>query len=229
MPPAEPLLRHRTSIATRRNGASWGRRRGQGSRCGGNDDEREGGIDARRPAASAFFSTLAHFPFFLKTQNQKTSTTEGVLFAEKDFNLPEHPEIPGVPNLQVIKLMQSLKSKEHVTERFAWRHYYWFLTDEGIEHLRGVLNLPAEIVPATLKKSTRPLERDSRPERGERGDRPPRREGGGFGGDRGGYRGGDRGDRPSFGRGGGGGDKEVAPGAYRPSFGRGGGGAAPPS
>ena len=51
--------------------------------------------------------------------------TEGVLFAEKDFNLAEHPEIEGVPNLQVIKLMQSFTSKEYVTERFAWRHYYW--------------------------------------------------------------------------------------------------------
>ena len=50
---------------------------------------------------------------------------EGVLFAEKDFNLKEHPEIPGVSNLQVIKLMQSFTSKELVTERFAWRHYYW--------------------------------------------------------------------------------------------------------
>ena len=26
---------------------------------------------------------------------------EGVLYAEKDFNLAEHPDIPGVPNLQV--------------------------------------------------------------------------------------------------------------------------------
>ena len=34
-----------------------------------------------------------------------------------------------------------------------------FLTDEGIEYLREYLNLPSEIVPATLKKSTRPLER----------------------------------------------------------------------
>ena len=49
---------------------------------------------------------------------------EGVLYAEKDFNLPKHPEI-DVPNLQVIKLMQSFRSKELVTERFAWRHYYW--------------------------------------------------------------------------------------------------------
>ena len=50
---------------------------------------------------------------------------EGVLYAEKDFNLAKHPEI-DVPNLQVIKLMQSFKSKELVTERFAWRHYYWY-------------------------------------------------------------------------------------------------------
>jgi hypothetical protein len=48
-----------------------------------------------------------------------------VLQAEKDFNLESHPEIEGVPNLHVIKLMQSFKSKELVTERFAWRHYYW--------------------------------------------------------------------------------------------------------
>jgi hypothetical protein len=48
-----------------------------------------------------------------------------VLQAEKDFNLASHPEIEGVPNLHVIKLMQSFKSKELVSERFAWRHYYW--------------------------------------------------------------------------------------------------------
>lgn len=120
---------------------------------------------------------------------------EGVLYAEKDFNLPEHPEIEGVSNLEVIKLMQSLKSKEYVSERYAWRHYYWFLTDSGIEFLREYLGLPSEIVPATLKKSTRPLERESRPSRGDR----PRR----FGDDRGGYRGG---------------DKAGAPGDYRPEF-----------
>jgi len=31
---------------------------------------------------------------------------EGVLVAKKDFNLPQHPEIEGIPNLQVIKAMQ---------------------------------------------------------------------------------------------------------------------------
>ncbi|KAK9902245.1 hypothetical protein WJX75_009322 [Coccomyxa subellipsoidea] len=154
---------------------------------------------------------------------------EGVLYAEKDFNLAEHPEIEGVPNLQVIKLMQSFVSKELVTERFAWRHYYWFLTDSGIDFLREYLNLPSEIVPATLKKSTRPLERGvgDRPPRRD-GDRPPRR-GFGEGPPGGGYREGREGGRSSFGRGAP--EKEGAPGAYRPEFGRGGygRGAAPPS
>jgi small subunit ribosomal protein S10e len=125
---------------------------------------------------------------------------EGVLFAEKDFNLPKHPEIEAATNLEVIKLMQSLTTKEYVTERYAWRHYYWFLTDSGIEYLREFLNLPSEIVPATLKKSTRPLERDSRP---PRGDRPPRRFDNDARGDsRGGYRS----------------EKAGAPGEYKPEF-----------
>jgi len=51
--------------------------------------------------------------------------SEGVLEATKDFNLPRHSEELDVPNLQVIKLMQSFTSLEYVTERFAWRHYYW--------------------------------------------------------------------------------------------------------
>ncbi len=131
---------------------------------------------------------------------------EGVLYAEKDFNLPKHPEIENVTNLEVIKLMQSFKSKELVSERYAWRHYYWFLTDKGIEYLREYLNLPSEIVPATLKKSTRPLEREgARPPRREGPPRFGDREGGGrFGGDRGGYRGGE--------------GKTGAPGEYRPEF-----------
>ncbi|CAM6094744.1 unnamed protein product [Calypogeia fissa] len=149
---------------------------------------------------------------------------EGVLYAKKDYNAPKHPEI-DVPNLQVIKLMQSFKSKEYVKESFAWRHYYWYLTNDGIEHLRTYLNLPSEIVPATLKKSARP---PSRPMGGPGGDRPPRGPPrfGGEGGDRPrfsdreGYRGGAP--RGAPGAGFGGGDKGGAPGEYRPEF-RGGG------
>ncbi|EQC34270.1 30S ribosomal protein S10e [Saprolegnia diclina VS20] len=85
---------------------------------------------------------------------------EGVMVGKKDFALPKHGEV-DVPNLQVIKLMQSLVSRGYVKETFNWQWYYWYLTAEGLEYLRAYLHLPAEIVPATLKK---PAARPSRPQ-----------------------------------------------------------------
>ncbi len=41
--------------------------------------------------------------------------------------------------------LQSLKSRAYVTEQFAWRHYYWYLTNEGIQYLRDYLHLPPEV------------------------------------------------------------------------------------
>ena len=79
---------------------------------------------------------------------------EGVMVAKKDFHAPKHPELP-VPNLHVIKALQSLKSRGYVTEAFSWRHYYWYLTNEGIQYLRDFLHLPPEIVPATLRRQTK--------------------------------------------------------------------------
>ena len=100
---------------------------------------------------------------------------EGVMVAKKDFNLPKHPSI-NVPNLQVIKLMQSLKSRNYVTEQFNWQYYYYYVTDEGIEYLREYLGLPAEIVPNTLaRQAARPMTRPGAgPERGPRADRGDR-------------------------------------------------------
>merc|ERR1711977_547392 len=137
---------------------------------------------------------------------------EGVMVAKKDCNKAKHddPELP-VRNIYVIKLLTSLKSRGYVTEKFSWQWYYWYLTNEGIEYLREYLNLPEEVVPNTLKKSSRPasrgVERDSRGSGGKGGwgdggkggrDDGYRRDFGGKGGDRdfGGKGGG-------FGRGGG--------------------------
>lgn len=36
---------------------------------------------------------------------------EGVLVAEKDFHKPIHPDLEGIPNLQVIKALQVLKRR----------------------------------------------------------------------------------------------------------------------
>lgn len=51
--------------------------------------------------------------------------------------------------------MQSLRSRQYVKEMVSWSHYYWYLTNAGVEHLRNILNLPSEIVPATLKTKAR--------------------------------------------------------------------------
>ena len=102
---------------------------------------------------------------------------EGVMVAEKDFHAPKHPELETIPNLQVtwtqflhmclirlvvqvIKALTSLKSRGYVKEQFAWRHYYWYLTNEGIQYLRDYLHLPPEIVPSTLKRQA---PRETRP------------------------------------------------------------------
>lgn len=78
---------------------------------------------------------------------------DGVMVAKKDKR-PQamHPEIEGVSNLQVIRAMGSLKSRGCVKETFAWRHFYWYLTNEGIVYLREYLHLPPEIVPASLQR-----------------------------------------------------------------------------
>ena len=60
-----------------------------------------------------------------------------MMVAKKDVHMPYHPELAdkNVPNLHVLKAMQSLKSRGYVKEQFAWRHFYspcWYLTNKGI-------------------------------------------------------------------------------------------------
>jgi small subunit ribosomal protein S10e len=88
------------------------------------------------------------------------------------------------------------------------------LTDSGIEYLRTYLNLPSEIVPATMKKSTRPA---TRPAFAGRPEGPPRDGPRSY--DREGYRGAPgAGGAGGFGRGS---DKAGAPSTYAPRFGGG--------
>ena len=80
---------------------------------------------------------------------------EGVMVAKKNVHMPKHPELADkiVPSLHVVKAMQSLKSRGYVKEQFAWRHFYWYLTNEGIQYPHDYLHLPPAIVPATLGRS----------------------------------------------------------------------------
>lgn len=69
---------------------------------------------------------------------------DGVCVVKKDPMMKKHGEI-DVPNLHVMQTMKSLNSREYVRETFSWQYYYYYLTDEGIEYLRGFLNLPSTI------------------------------------------------------------------------------------
>eukprot|EP00456_Euglypha_rotunda_P050865 TRINITY_DN409_c0_g1_i5.p1 TRINITY_DN409_c0_g1~~TRINITY_DN409_c0_g1_i5.p1 ORF type:complete len:192 (+),score=25.12 TRINITY_DN409_c0_g1_i5:97-672(+) len=114
---------------------------------------------------------------------------EGVLVAKKDFGC-KHGDIE-VPNIQVIKVMQSLVSREYVKDLFSWQWHYYTLTNKGMEYLRDFLHA-GDSVPATLKPKRREASgpRDERDGGGRgRGGRGRGRGRGGFGGDRDDYRG----------------------------------------
>jgi small subunit ribosomal protein S10e len=130
---------------------------------------------------------------------------EGVIVTHKSKFVKKHMKL-DVPNLDVIKSMQSLLSRGHVKEVHNWHYLYYTLTDTGIAYLRQYLHLPDDVVPDTLQRkaranaqpSFRQLEGgDDRrgPRRGDReGYRGPREEAGGFRGrGRGGFRGRGRG------------------------------------
>jgi small subunit ribosomal protein S10e len=108
---------------------------------------------------------------------------EGVCVVKKDTKSATHPQIEGPSNLEVLNLMKSLNSRGFVRITFSWQYNYCYLTDEGIEYLRTYLALPAEIVPATHKKSTmRPEGRDREEDKFQDGGRPAFNRGAGGGG-----------------------------------------------
>ena len=159
---------------------------------------------------------------------------EGVLVVEKDFYKAQHSEELPVANIVVMQLMKGLASKANpvdptdknaevkpfVRRVYAWRHYYYYLTDEGMEFLREYLGIPDEVVPKT--RDTRATSRPSRPERdgyrdGPRDGRDKHVEGG--------FRPEFSREGSGFGRGGGMRSREGfrSEGGLRGGFGRGGG------
>ena len=94
---------------------------------------------------------------------------DGVCIAKKDYQLKSHPEIEGVRNLYVIKALKSLASRGYVKEQFAWRHYYFYLTNEGIVYLREYLGLTEDVVPQTHKPSAKTEVRATFPDKAGRG------------------------------------------------------------
>ena len=112
-----------------------------------------------RHCARSYINVLIFLSLSLQFVTKKNRITvytylfkEGTLVAKKDYFKDSHSDELDVPNLEVIGLLRSFRSKGFVKETFNWQYYYWYLTNEGIDYLRTYLALPADIVPATLKQ-----------------------------------------------------------------------------
>ena len=96
---------------------------------------------------------------FISTKNRNEILAyfinKGVVVVEKDTHLAKNPDIP-VPNLHVIKALQSLVSKDLATVLFNWQCYYFFINEAGIAYIRSRLHLPDTVVPETVAKATLP-------------------------------------------------------------------------
>ena len=60
---------------------------------------------------------------------------EGVLVVKKDSYLPKHQNLSDVPNLQVMMIIKSLKSRGFVQEVFCWQWAYYTVTNKGVQFL----------------------------------------------------------------------------------------------
>ena len=78
---------------------------------------------------------------------------EGVMVVKKDAYLPKHQHVTSVPNIVVMMVVKSLKSKGYLEEVFSWQWSYYFLNDPGVRFLCEELGLPEDVVPATYKRT----------------------------------------------------------------------------
>merc|ERR1719386_673710 len=102
---------------------------------------------------------------------------EGVIVVKKDAYLPFHQHITNVPNLQVMMVVKSLKSKGCLNQAYNWGWSYYFLTSQGVMHLISELGLPSDskILPATYTKkgkvkATAPADGKGKAEDAEEGE-----------------------------------------------------------
>merc|ERR1719301_267023 len=82
-----------------------------------------------------------------------------------DARAHRHNELEDVSNLHVMMVLRSLASRSYLDEKYNWGWHYYFLTNEGIDYLRDVLHLPAQVFPSTLTK-----QRPARPALSEGGN-----------------------------------------------------------
>ena len=58
-----------------------------------------------------------------------------------------------MPNLVVMMVVKSLKSRGFLDEVFSWQWSYYFLNEDGVKFLVRSLGLQDDVVPSTYKKT----------------------------------------------------------------------------
>lgn len=98
------------------------------------------------------------------TPGSQTFTTycfccaEGIIVVKKAPKQLKH-EVLDMPNLHVMMTMRSMTSKGFVKETYNWLYNYYVVTEEGLEHIRNYLQVPATVFPETFqaKRGPRPV------------------------------------------------------------------------
>ena len=94
---------------------------------------------------------------------------EGVIVVKKDAYLPTHGQVSTVPNLHIMMIVKSLKSRGYLNEVYTWGWNYYFLTNAGVKYLIQELGLPADskIVPNTHTRKRQVAIASETPAKGE--------------------------------------------------------------
>ena len=87
---------------------------------------------------------------------------EGTIVVKQDSYQEKHSDELSIPNLEVMTMMKSFRSKGFVKSTYNWRYNYYTLTPEGIDYLRQYLAIPADVVPATLRPTIGAARTDDR-------------------------------------------------------------------
>ena len=67
---------------------------------------------------------------------------EGVIVVKKDSYLPFHQQLTDVPNLEVMMIVKSLKSRNLLQDVYNWQWCYYFITTKGVSFLVKELGMP---------------------------------------------------------------------------------------
>ena len=65
---------------------------------------------------------------------------------KKDAYLPKHQHITDVPNLVVMMVVKSLKSKGFLDEVFSWQWSYYFVNEAGVKFLAKTLGKLSSLI-----------------------------------------------------------------------------------